>query len=311
VKKKVVVYGIGKASSRYLKDIEKEWEIVAVSDGQIVCDTWSGYPFIKPEQLKNCEYEYVVVPSSKYYSEICEHLQALGVDKSQIVKGWYKNTAEFSYWEKMIEQEKTFVNYKYKEVMLCLAEEENDNFLRGKIVADFGCGPRGSLAWTDKPLMKIGIDVLIQKYMEITDLSKHGTIYVTAKEDKIPMPDECVDYIMALEVLDRVTDIKVTLGEITRILKTGGIFAGSFPLNEPLYEDDGQPQSFDKNVIDLLKIDYKIVSVRIAQRASNSGEHFEPYSNMLHGQYVDDLKNGEKGFLWFRAIKVNTSTEGK
>lgn len=311
MKKKVIIYGIGRASSKYLKNIEEEWEIVAVSDRHSKCEIWNGYPFIEPSQLKDYEYDYVVVPSSKYYSEICTDLEKIGVDKERIIKGWYKNVSEFSYWKKMQEQEGNFVNDKYKEVMLCLAEEDNDDFLKGKIVADFGCGPRGSLAWTDKPLMKIGIDVLIQEYMKIIDLSKHGVVYVTAKEDKIPMPDECVDYIMALEVLDRVTDIKITLSEIARILKTGGIFAGSFPLNEPLYEDDGQPQSFDKKVINLLKNNYDVVSVRIAKRALNTGEYFEPYSHMLHGQYADDLKENEKGFLWFRAIKINKSTDEK
>lgn len=305
MKKKVIIYGIGSASSKYLKNIEEEWEIVAVSDQQSKCEMWNGYPFIAPSQLKDYEYDYVVVPSSKYYSEICKVLEKIGVYKERIIKGWYKNVSELSYWKKMQEQEENFVNDQYKEVMLCLAEEDNDDFLKGKIVADFGCGPRGSLAWTNKPLMKIGIDVLIQEYMEIMDLSKHGVIYVTSKEDKIPMPDECVDYITALEVLDRVTDIKITLNEITRILKTGGIFAGCFPLNEPLYEDDGQPQSFDKSVINLLGNNYEIVSVRIAKRASNVGEYFEPYSYMLHGQYVDELKEKEKGFLWFRAIKVS------
>lgn len=198
MKKKVIIYGIGSASSKYLKNIEEEWEIVAVSDQHSKCEMWNGYPFIAPSQLKDYEYDYVVVPSSKYYSEICKVLEKIGVYKERIIKGWYKNVSEFSYWKKMQEQEGNFINDKYKEVMLCLAEE-----------------------------------------------------------------------------------------------------------------DDGQPQSFDKNVINLLKNNYDVVSVRIAKRASNTGEYFEPYSHMLHGQYADDLKENEKGFLWFRAIKINKSTDEK
>lgn len=187
--------------------------------------------------------------------------------------------------------------------MLCLAEENDDNFWKGKVVADFGCGPRGSLAWTNAPLIKLGIDVLIQEYMDITDLSQHGVVYVTAKEDKIPVPDECVDYIMALEVLDRVNDIKTTLKEITRVLKTGGIFAGCFPLNEPMYWDDGQPQSFDDSVISLLNADYEIISKRIAKRTLPEGKIQTPYYNMIKGNYVEKLQSDEQGFLWFRAVK--------
>lgn len=303
VKNKAIIYGLGQSSDKYLKTIEEEYNIIAVSDGYKKCGSWNGYHFIEPDQLNNYNYDYIVVPSSKYFSEISNYLEKIGIDKSRIVKGWYKKVSEFSYWQDILNQETIFKNNGYKQVMLCLAEEENDEFLEGKVVADFGCGPRGSLAWTNKPLMKLGIDVLIQEYMELTDLSKHGMVYVTAKEDKIPMPDECVDYIIALEVLDRVNDIKTTVKEITRILKKGGVFAGSFPLNELLYEDDGQPQSFDQSVINSLDDDYEVLSVRIAKRATDTGEHFEPYYNMIHGKYVDNLKNGEKGFLWFRAVK--------
>lgn len=303
MKKKVVIYGIGQASDKYLKNIEEEWEVVAVSDGYKKCDNWNGYSFIAPSDLKNYKYDYIVVPSSNYYQEICKYLEEMGIDRKLIVKGWYKKVAEFSYWQDILKQEKSFLSSGYKQVMLCLAEEKDDEFLEGKVVADYGCGPRGSLKWTNKPLMKIGIDVLIQEYMEITDLSKHGVIYVTSKEDKIPMPDECVDYIMALEVLDRVSDIQATINEITRILRTGGIFAGSFPLNEPLYSDAGQPQSFASDIINILNDNYEIISKRIAKRTTEVGEHFEPYSDMMQGKYVDELKEGEKGFLWFRAIK--------
>lgn len=300
--KKVIIYGIGESSCKYLKNIEHEFQIIGVSDGKKRVDKWEGYQFIEPTQLKKYCFDYVVVPSFKYYAEIVEHLEGLGIEKCRIIRGWYKQECEFSYWTRMLSNEKEFFNDGYERVMLCLAEENNDDFLRGKIIADFGCGPRGSLAWTNKPLLKIGIDVLIQKYMEITDLTKHGTVYVTAKEDKIPMPDECVDYMIAMEVLDRVNDIGKTVSEITRILKTGGIFAGSFPLNENA--DEGQPQSFDLSVIDLLNDNYKIISKRVAKRASDTGEHFEPYLNMLQGHYVSDLKCGEKGFLWFRAVKI-------
>ncbi len=31
--------------------------------------------------------------------------------------------------------------------MLAIAKREDDEFLSNKIVADFGCDPRGSLAW--------------------------------------------------------------------------------------------------------------------------------------------------------------------
>ena len=44
--------------------------------------------------------------------------------------------------------------------MLAMAEEPTADFLAGKIVAAFGCGPRGSLVWAPNALLRIGIDVL-------------------------------------------------------------------------------------------------------------------------------------------------------
>lgn len=301
VKKKVILYGLGQFSEYYLKIIEEEWEIVAVSDGYKKFDTWRGHRFIEPLQINEYNYDFIVVPSTKYFSEISEYLNGIGVDAEKIINSVSKKNAEFAYWNHVIDNEKEFLNEHYKELMLCLAEEENDDFWKGKVIADFGCGPRGSLKWTNTPAIKIGIDVLIQEYMKITDLSKHGVIYVTAKEDKIPMPDECVDYIMALEVLDRVNDIEITLNEITRVLKTGGTFAGCFPLHET--KDVGQPQSFNESIIELLTGDYEIISKRIAKRALSNGKHLDPYYNMINGNYVKTLQNDEQGFLWFRAIK--------
>jgi len=42
---------------------------------------------------------------------------------------------------------KTFANARYERLMLAMAEEPDDTFLKGKIVTDFGCGPIGSLTW--------------------------------------------------------------------------------------------------------------------------------------------------------------------
>jgi hypothetical protein len=50
-----------------------------------------------------------------------------------------------------------------KKIMLSMAQEEDDLFLKDKIVADFGCGPRGSLAWVKSTPIKIGIDILVDQ----------------------------------------------------------------------------------------------------------------------------------------------------
>src|SRR5436853_5907059 len=70
-----------------------------------------------------------------------------------------KHQAEIAYWRNEWTGGK-FHNDYYRRTMLGLAGETDDFFLRGKIVADFGCGPQGSLAWATAARLRIGIDVL-------------------------------------------------------------------------------------------------------------------------------------------------------
>src|SRR4051794_84192 len=52
-----------------------------------------------------------------------------------------------------------FDNSHYEPTMLALAGKPNADFLQGKICADFGCGPLGSLSWAKPARARIGIDV--------------------------------------------------------------------------------------------------------------------------------------------------------
>ena len=86
-----------------------------------------------------------------------------------------KYRSELNYWkEKYIEEGYRFENAFYRKNMLGIAQEIDDAFLQDKIVIDFGCGPRGSLVWTDAPKMKIGVDVLVDKYFKtVSQSNKH------------------------------------------------------------------------------------------------------------------------------------------
>jgi len=76
-----------------------------------------------------------------------------------------KYDAEFSYWKGILKRENGFFNNShFKEIMLAIAEEISDEFIKGKIIADFGCGPRGSLVWAESAMLQIGIDVLAYRY---------------------------------------------------------------------------------------------------------------------------------------------------
>ena len=69
-----------------------------------------------------------------------------------------KYDAELNFWRSRLKINKgKFSNSHYERLLLAIAEEPSDDFLSGKIVADFGCGPRGSLVWASSALLRIGM----------------------------------------------------------------------------------------------------------------------------------------------------------
>jgi len=136
-----------------------------------------------------------------------------------------KYTSELQYWiGRYNAEDKDFHNDHYRALMLAMAQEKTDSFLENKIVADFGCGPRGSLAWTQSPLLKIGIDVLVDKYFDTFGdiLFKHNCIYVKSTEHYIPLPSEFVDVVFTMNSMDHTENFSTMASEVLRILKVGG-----------------------------------------------------------------------------------------
>ena len=210
-----------------------------------------------------------------------------------------KNVAELSFWRSRLKIDKgKFDNSHYERLMLAMAEESNDNFLKGKIVADFGCGPRGSLVWASSALLRIGIDVLADRYAdEFTDnITVHGMIYLKSTENVIPLPSDFVDIMFTLNAIDHVDNFSVMCAEIIRVLKPGGLFIGSFNLEEPASPLEPQ-QLNEKTIKENLLNNLEVQSYRITKRGSQ--ENF--YAPFFNGSL--SYKPGQEGFLWVRARK--------
>ncbi|MDZ4120964.1 MAG: class I SAM-dependent methyltransferase, partial [Candidatus Cloacimonadaceae bacterium] len=161
-----------------------------------------------------------------------------------------KHSAELGYWRKCFQNEnRVFENAHYKRLMLAIAQEKDDAFLHGKIVADFGCGPRGSLSWISSAAMKIGIDVLIPQYLRYfhTAMKTHAMVYLTSTETHIPLPDDSVDIVFVINALDHVSDLACTCGELSRIIKPGGELIGSF--NLCYHPTKAEPQSLTEQLL--------------------------------------------------------------
>ena len=209
-----------------------------------------------------------------------------------------KYRSELNYWRNRHRAEGgKFENASYAKTMLAMANEADAGFLSGKVVADFGCGPRGSLAWVPDAT-KIGIDVLSTAYSEQfpNDLRRHGMTYVTSTEQLIPMPDSFVDVMFSMNSLDHTANLQAMCSEILRVMKEDADLVASFNLHEP--PTMAEPQMLTEELLqDVLLRHFKPESVRF-------GRHYDgdTYREMWTGNstYV----KGEQGYVWFRGRRV-------
>lgn len=190
-------------------------------------------------------------------------------------------------------------NERYRPIMLAIAEEKDDTFLAGKIVADFGCGPRGSLSWAKSAAIRIGIDVLADRYADNFEstITTHDMIYLKATEKVIPLPSNFVDVMFTLNAIDHVDDFPKMCREILRVLKPQGLFIGSINLEEAPTLWEPQTLNIDtvrKNLLDFLEID----SYRVSRQGPEVDNEYAPFfeGNM-------EYEEGEEGFLWVRGRK--------
>ncbi|MFC1660022.1 class I SAM-dependent methyltransferase [Gemmatimonadota bacterium] len=210
-----------------------------------------------------------------------------------------KHSAELSFWKGRLKREKgRFVNSHYERIMLAMAEESDQRFIAEKVVADFGCGPRGSLAWAQSASMRIGIDVLSDRYADEfrENLLSHDMVYLKSTEKVIPLPTGFVDVMFSLNALDHVDDFATMCSEIVRVLRPGGAFIGSFNLEEPITACE--PQSLSERTIQENLLDSLAVK---SYRISTAGPDGDRYAPFFEGNLR--YEPGQMGFLWVRAHK--------
>lgn len=303
--KKSIVYGLGTKFEEMLWNGDlKNYNIIAYcdKDSSKYGTCIRGKKVISPEEIKNYDFDEILICTYLYKDEIIRYLvHELGIRESVIrCLDCGKSISELNYWKKIYENEGGhFENDHYRDLMLAIAEERDDSFMRGKIVADFGCGPRGSLAWTTEPKVKIGIDVLADQYLDFfgEEMLRHQMIYVTANESHIPIPDAYVDYICTINSLDHVNSLESMTGEILRILKPNGVLLASFNLNEPATYCE--PQTLTEQLLEEKLLRYfDVVSYKLGYRAESG-----TYENMLNGHFVESVSENETAILWVKGRK--------
>ena len=211
-----------------------------------------------------------------------------------------KGTAELAFWKaRWAEEGRRFNHDHYPSLMLAMSGEADDSFIDDKVIADFGCGPRGSLAWAERARVRLGIDVLATCYADhfASAINEHGMIYVTNTEDHIPIGSDSIDILFTLNAIDHVNRFEAICDELLRILKPGGLFVGSFNLNEP--PAPCEPQSLDEATVKRCLLDRMDVD---SYRLSAPGKGSARYEPLLKGRPIP-CDPGDESVLWVRAKK--------
>lgn len=306
--KKIIVFGTGYQLERMInRNYFIAYDILAFCDNDR--NKWgreyAGKRIISPDDISEYNYENIVITTKLYEKEIREQLvKEYGIPDDEIKLLCLredKYEGELEYWQTVYRNEgNKFANEHYGELMLAIAQEEDDDFLKNKIIVDFGCGPRGSLQWTKKPAVKIGVDVLTERYMEEfgETLIQHGMIYVTSTEQYIPLPNGIADCVCTINSLDHVNNLEEMSKEILRILKPQGILLASFNLNQSSTECEPQTLTEEKLKQYLLKY-FEIDTYRLAYPGEKN-----VYENMEQGNLVKKIAD-EEAVLWIRARKNN------
>ncbi len=207
-----------------------------------------------------------------------------------------KRWAEFTYWKEQWEKEGgAFANNHYQPLMLAVAGENDAGFLRDKVVADFGCGPRGSLCWAKEARQRIGIDVLVDQYAKL-GISQHDMVYVCNTERHIPLPESSIDVMFVINALDHCSDLKSSCREILRVMKPGALLVASFGLEEEMSAAEPTTltvKKLNRHLLDKLRIE-RMISAPKGPDGDTYRHMYDPPKTVPAGPRI----------LWVRATKL-------
>jgi ubiquinone/menaquinone biosynthesis C-methylase UbiE len=212
----------------------------------------------------------------------------------------HKNNSELEYWKKrFIVEGNTFQNSWYKKHMLNMVNV-NESFFQNKVVADFGCGPRGSLDWLKNSKLNLGIDVNVGLYADSfkSAFLNKNMIFVQSTEYTIPLPDNYVDVLLSMNALDHVDNLSEMCLELLRILKPAGIFAAYFNLEEPA--SACEPQCLTEKLLnEVILSKLNIIEYKSAIVPEPPHTRYEA----LHNEGFQSYVAGKEGVLWVLATK--------
>lgn len=173
-------------------------------------------------------------------------------------------------------------------------------FVKGKKVLDLGCGVgygANYLISECKPKSVVGVDLSKEAIgFAKSHYKKKGLKFLVGDAEKTPLPDRSVDVVIALELIEHVSDHKKLLAEVKRVLRRNGVFIVSTPRKKEV------PQSA-----------FHTHEFTLEEFKEALGAHFRPlkfYSqNRLHIVVTTDDYTFARGFGEIKTVK-DLSLEG-
>lgn len=219
----------------------------------------------------------------------------LGGIMSRLLGDRWKESHELKYWRERKAAEGTLSNAHYK-YFYTEHFALSDAFYEGKKVLDIGCGPRGSLEWATMTAKRVGVDPLADRYRELgTD--KHAMEYVAVPSEAIPFPDAQFDVVCTFNSLDHVADVDLTIQEIKRLTRPGGLCLLMVEVNHPATA--WEPHTLSPTIVDHFAPEFQCLGMDV-YKATEEGL----YKSIEKGEKLPDPRNtAEIGWLSARFRK--------
>ncbi len=122
-------------------------------------------------------------------------------------------------------------------------------------------------------------------------------VYLKSTEKVIPLPSDFVDIMFTLNAIDHVADFPLMCSEILRVLKPGGLFIGSFNLEEPV--SPCEPNQLSEEIVEANLLNrLEVQSYHVTKKVGPPGERYVPF---FEGKL--SYEAGQEGYLWVKAMK--------
>lgn len=265
MKKSIIIFGAGGRLNKYIKMLDNVYDIrLIVDNDKNKCGNMvEGYVVFSTEKL--LEYpELPVIIVSTYEEEICKQLENLGIKNFHTLFGlpyetdYEHRTKLLEYIKKGIIYSKSMTANEISEKVKGIYYNWNDHYLTRKIVLDmrdeiplgskildygFGCGTlvlnfliKGYDAYgidLDKGKKEI-YDLKIKELFYPTEWIEHCQLY---DGNTIPYDDEEFDYVFCDYVLEHVENLRSSINEMLRVLKSGGVLRIACPNYDSSFEE--------------------------------------------------------------------------